>query len=103
MKINRKKVWEYWVYFIHILAGVALAYFLTGCKTPKPGCDAYSIQWDKDTDTLMIYKNDEVYLPKVPTNNAKQIYFNNSNKGKYMITLLKDGKVVGTKTLNINK
>jgi ABC-type uncharacterized transport system auxiliary subunit len=103
MKINRKKIWEYWIYFIHILAGIAIAYFLTGCKTSKSGCDAYSLQWDKDIDTLIVYKNNELYLPKTPANNAKQIHFNDIDKGEYIVTLLKNGKVIETKKLNINK
>ena len=104
MKINRKKVWEYWVYFIHILAGITLGYILFSCKSSKSvGCDAYSLQWDKDIDTLIVYKDNELYLPKTPANNAKQIHFNDADKGKYMVTLLKDGKIVDTKILNINK
>lgn len=31
-----------WIYFIHILAGIAIGYYLTGCKSSKSRCDAYS-------------------------------------------------------------
>jgi hypothetical protein len=39
MKTDWKTVW---IYFIHILAGIAIGYYLTGCKSSKSGCDAYS-------------------------------------------------------------
>jgi len=100
MKTDWKTIW---MYIIHILAGVTIGYFLSGCKSSKLGCDAYSLQWDKDIDTLIVYKNNELYLPKTPVNNAKQIHFNNIDKGEYVVTLLKDGMVIETKRLNINK
>jgi hypothetical protein len=100
MKTNWKRVWEK---VIHILAGIALGYILFGCKSSKDGCDAYSLKWTKDADSLIVYKNDEIFLPKTPANGAKQIYFNNTDKGKYVINLLKDGEVVETKKLNINR
>lgn len=39
MKIDWKTIW---MYFIHILAGITLGYFMFGCKSSKSGCDAYS-------------------------------------------------------------
>jgi hypothetical protein len=88
---------------LHLLAGLTLGYLMFGCKSSKPGCDAYSSSWDIDADSLMIYKNNKLYLPKIPANDAKHIYFNNIEKGEYTIALLKKGKIIETKTLNINK
>ncbi len=100
MKINWKRVWER---AIHILAGVALGYALFGCKSSKDGCDAYSLKWTKDADSLIVYRDDEIFLPKTRASSVKQIHFNNVEKGKYVINLLKDGEVVETKKLNINR
>ena len=39
MNIDLKTIW---IYFIHLLTGIALGYFLFSCKSSKSGCDAYS-------------------------------------------------------------
>ena len=31
-----------WIYFIHLMAGIAIGDFLSGCKSSRSGCDAYS-------------------------------------------------------------
>lgn len=48
MKIDWKTAW---IYLIHILAGIAIGYYLTGCKSSKSGCDAYSQNKTKHENT----------------------------------------------------
>lgn len=112
MKMNWKQNWEK---SIHILTGIALSYILFACKSSKSGCDAYSskwceevnvaysLKWTEEADSIIVYKDHEIFLPKTPSNGAKQIYFNNTDKGKYTINLLKNGVVVETKKLYINR
>jgi hypothetical protein len=96
MKINWKQI-------IYILTGITLGYSLFGCKSSKNGCDAYSLQWAQEVDSLIVYKDDEIFLPKIQANNAKQMHFNNMEKGIYVVNLLKNGEVIETKKLTINK
>jgi hypothetical protein len=94
---------QIWNNVIHILAGITLGFLMFGCKSSKDGCDAYSLKWTKEADSLIVYKDHEIFIPQTPASNAKQIHFNNVDKGKYIVNLLKDGEVIETKKLDINK
>ena len=94
---------QFWNNIIHILAGITLGFLMFGCKSSKTGCDAYSLQWSQEADSLIVYKGNELYLPKTAAYDVKQIHFNNADRGEYVVTLLKNGKVIETKKININK
>jgi ABC-type uncharacterized transport system auxiliary subunit len=94
---------QFWNNIIHILAGITLGFLMFGCKSSKTGCDAYSLQWSQEADSLTVHKGNKLYIPKTPAYDVKQIYFNNADRGEYVVTLLKNGKVVETKKININK
>ena len=94
---------QIWNNIIYILAGITLGYIMFGCKSSKTGCDAYTLQWSQESDSLIVHKVNKLYIPKTPAYDVKQIYFNNADRGEYIVTLSKNGKVVETKKININK
>jgi hypothetical protein len=58
MKTDWKTIW---MHVIYILAGITIGYFLSGCKSSKSGCDAYSnTNYKYCIEGKIIYKNDTV-------------------------------------------
>jgi len=94
---------QIYYYILHLLSGISIGFFLFGCKSTKEGCDAYSLKWTKEADSLIVYKNHEIFIPQTPVNDVKQIHFNNIEKGKYTVNLLKSGEVIETKKLTVNR
>jgi len=72
-----------WIYFIHLMTGIALGYFLFSCKSSKSGCDAYSnTSYKYCIEGKIIYKNDTVNAVAftdrfISTNDS--IYYYNSD------------------------
>jgi hypothetical protein len=80
MKIDWKTTW---IYFIQILAGIALGFILAGCKSSKSGCDAYSnMGYKYCIEGKVIYRKDTVdaiALTDQFTSTHDSVYYYNSD------------------------
>jgi len=78
--MERKTVY---LYILHILAGIAIGYFLSGCKVAKR-CDAYSIRGYEYIQVVG-------YTDTVPTLGEEYLHM---PPGKYLVKGWKQGQVV---------
>ena len=80
---------------------LAITIFSVSCKSSKVSCDAYSMSWSNEADSLEVTRDDKVYIPKIPTRESKQFHMNYPEKGDYKICLYSKGEIVEVKKFTV--
>lgn len=66
------------------------------CKTTSNGC-SYTLNINKDCDSIMVLKYGEIYMPKIPVDGAKSINFYGIESGTYLAQIFDNGRVENIK------
>jgi len=62
------------------------------CKTASK-CDAYSMKINPTYDSLIVYRYNDMYIPKISIDGATTIYFNDIKSGRYKVRMFDSGNV----------
>jgi hypothetical protein len=62
------------------------------CKTASK-CDAYSMKINPTYDSLIVYRYNDMYIPKISIDGATTIYFHDIKSGRYRVRMFDSGNV----------
>lgn len=62
------------------------------CKTASK-CDAYSMKINPNYDSLIVYRYNDMYIPKISIDGATTIYFHDIKSGRYKVRMFDSGNV----------
>lgn len=62
------------------------------CKTASK-CDAYSMKLNPNYDSLIVYRYNTMYIPKIAIDGATNISFYDIRSGRYKVKMFDNGNV----------